>query len=100
MTKAAPLDPPYAATLAAIRPGSHLCAFYETEDDLLELVVPFCAAGSRRGELCVWMMPDHVDVHTAEATRVKPSLNSALSSTRAANFIGKGRPSKAGRSSA
>jgi len=65
MSKAAPLEPPYAATLAAIRHGSHLCAFYETEDDLLDLVVPFCAAGSQRGELCVWMMPDHVDEHMA-----------------------------------
>src|SRR6201988_4006369 len=65
MSKAAPLKPPYAATLAAIRHGSHLCAFYETENDLLDLVVPFCAAGSQRGELCVWMMPDHVDEHMA-----------------------------------
>src|SRR6202035_310839 len=35
-----------------------------------------------------------------EAVRVKPSLNSALSSTRAANFICRGRASKAGQSSA
>src|ERR1700740_3507843 len=65
MSKTASLKPPYAATLAPIRHGSHLCAFYETEDDLLDLVVPFCAAGSQRGELCVWMMPDHIDEHTA-----------------------------------
>jgi DNA-binding CsgD family transcriptional regulator len=71
MSKAAPLEPPYAATLAAIRHGSHLCAFYETEDDLLDLVVPFCAAGSQRGELCVWMMPDHVDEHTAGSSARK-----------------------------
>jgi DNA-binding CsgD family transcriptional regulator len=71
MSKAAPLKPPYAATLAAIRHGSHLCAFYETEDDLLDLVVPFCAAGSQRGELCVWMMPDHVDEHTAGSSARK-----------------------------
>jgi hypothetical protein len=71
MSKAAPLEPPYAATLAAIRHGSHLCAFYETEDDLLDLVVPFCAAGSQRGELCVWMMPDHLDEHTAGSSARK-----------------------------
>jgi hypothetical protein len=73
MSKSAPPEPPYAATLAAIRHGSHLCAFYETEEDLLDLVVPFCAAGSKRGELCVWMMPDHVDEHTA-GTSARKSL--------------------------
>src|ERR1700756_1584349 len=72
MSKAAPLGPPYAATLAAIRHGSHLCAFYETEDDLLDLVVPFCAAGSQRRELGVWMMPAQVDEHTAGTNARKP----------------------------
>lgn len=50
--------PPYDAVLAAIRHGTHVCAFYETEEDLLDLVSQFCAAGARRGDLCLWMMPD------------------------------------------
>lgn len=50
--------PPYDAVLAAIRHGTHVCAFYETEEDLLDLVSQFCTAGARRGDLCLWMMPE------------------------------------------
>ena len=100
MSKAAPPEPPYAATLAAIRHGSHLCAFYETEDDLLDLVVPFCAAGSQRGELCVWMMPDHLDERTAGSSARKTLTEFGTELYASREFYLQGRPSKAGRSSA
>jgi hypothetical protein len=35
----------YPAALAEVRPGSHICAFYKTENDLLDLVLPFFSAG-------------------------------------------------------
>ena len=54
-------NPPYDAVLAAICHGTHVCAFYETDDDLLDLVGQFCAAGSRRGDLCLWVKPDDVN---------------------------------------
>lgn len=53
--------PPYDAVLAAIRHGTHVCAFYETDEDLLDLVSQFCAAGARRGDLCLWMKPEGVN---------------------------------------
>jgi DNA-binding CsgD family transcriptional regulator len=53
------------AALAGIGHGSHLCAFYETKDDLIDLVLPFFDRGIRRGELCVWMMPDTVSADEA-----------------------------------
>ena len=59
--KLAAAEPPYDAVLAAIRHGTHVCAFYETEEDLLDLVSQFCAAGTRRGDLCLWMMPEGID---------------------------------------
>jgi DNA-binding CsgD family transcriptional regulator len=46
------------AILSNVGHGSHLCAFYETKDDLIDLVLPFFDAGAARGELCVWMTPD------------------------------------------
>jgi DNA-binding CsgD family transcriptional regulator len=69
MPKGAPVasQPTYQAVLAGVRHGSHLCVFYETEDDLLDLVIPFCAAGSRRGELSVWMMPEGLSEREAGA---------------------------------
>jgi len=42
-------EPPYDAVLGAIRHGTHVCAFYETEEDLLDLVGQFFAGGARRG---------------------------------------------------
>ena len=34
------------AVLRDVGHGSHLCAFYETTDDLIDLVAPFFAAGA------------------------------------------------------
>ena len=33
------------AVLAGVKHGSHICAFYETNDDLIDLVLPFFTAG-------------------------------------------------------
>ncbi|WP_081761389.1 MEDS domain-containing protein [Methylopila sp. 73B] len=54
-------EPPYDAVLAAICHGTHVCAFFETEDDLLDLVGQFFAAGTRRGDRCLWVMPDNMN---------------------------------------
>ncbi len=59
--ESAGVEPPYDAVLGAIRHGAHVCAFYETDEDLLDLVSEFCAAGARRGDLCLWVAPEGVD---------------------------------------
>jgi len=51
--------------LAGISHGSHVCAFYETKDDLIDLVLPFFATGRERDELCVWVMPASVPADEA-----------------------------------
>jgi len=33
--------------------GSHFCIFYETKQDLLDILVPYFRAGVERNELCV-----------------------------------------------
>jgi DNA-binding CsgD family transcriptional regulator len=53
------------SVLAGVKHGSHLCAFYETKDDLIDLVLPFFAGGAKRGDACVWMMPDSVSAEEA-----------------------------------
>src|ERR1700759_1170121 len=53
------------SVLADIKHGSHLCAFYETKDDLIDLVLPYFTGGAERGDLCVWMMPDSVGAEEA-----------------------------------
>ena len=71
VTRPGGAEPPYDAVLAAICHGTHVCAFYETEDDLLDLVGQFCAAGARRGDQCLWVMPDGMNADALERQGVK-----------------------------
>src|SRR5258705_4753949 len=45
--------------------GSHRCVFYETKQDVLDLVVPFLKAGVEANEFCFWAKPDCVSAHEA-----------------------------------
>jgi len=35
--------------------GTHLCQFYETVDDLVDVLVPYFAEGLRNNEFCMWV---------------------------------------------
>ena len=61
------------AVLAGLKHGTHLCAFYESKDDLIDLVLPFFAGGASRGEACVWVAPDAKNTQEA-ALRVRAVL--------------------------
>src|SRR5262245_22936740 len=47
--------------------GDHLCQFYRTQQDLLETLVPFFAAGLREHERCVWITAAPLRVADARA---------------------------------
>jgi len=36
--------------------GSHFCIFYETKQDLLDVLVPFFRAGLEQNEFCLWVV--------------------------------------------
>jgi hypothetical protein len=36
--------------------GTHFCLFYETKEDLLETLVPYCKAGLESQEFCLWVV--------------------------------------------
>jgi signal transduction histidine kinase/putative methionine-R-sulfoxide reductase with GAF domain len=38
--------------------GTHICHFFDTEEDLVDLGVEFCAAGIEQRERCVWLISD------------------------------------------
>ncbi len=60
--------------------GTHLCHFFETPEEILDVLVPFFQAGLEAGELCVWVTCDPVGVpvaHRALAERV-PDLQRYL----------------------
>jgi signal transduction histidine kinase len=46
--------------------GTHFCLFYETKEDLLDILVPYFLAGLENNELCVWVVSEPL---TAEEVR-------------------------------
>jgi signal transduction histidine kinase len=38
--------------------GSHFCMFFDTKDDLLEILVPFFNTGLTNNEFCFWVLAD------------------------------------------
>ncbi|MDB5112710.1 MAG: domain S-box protein [Mucilaginibacter sp.] len=45
--------------------GTHFCHFYETEKDLLSILVPFFKAGLESNEYCLWVTSAHTSVEGA-----------------------------------
>ncbi len=46
--------------------GTHFCQFYETKQDLLDVLVPYFKEGLENNELCVWVTSEFLN--TKEAT--------------------------------
>lgn len=44
--------------LGALPWGTHICQFYESKDDLLDVLVPWFTEGLRGNELCVWILSE------------------------------------------
>src|SRR6266446_4295521 len=38
--------------------GTHLCHFYETKEDLLDILIPYFKAGLENNEFCTWVVSD------------------------------------------
>ena len=54
--------------------GTHLCQFFESPDDLVEVLVPYFASGLERGDGCLWIVSDPLgigDARRALATAVR-----------------------------
>jgi PAS domain S-box-containing protein len=47
--------------------GTHLCHFYETEDDLLDILIPFFKTGLENNEFCLWIGSDPLPKEKAMA---------------------------------
>jgi hypothetical protein len=47
--------------------GSHFCQFYQTQQDMVDVVVPYFRAGLESNELCIWVTSDFLG--TEEALR-------------------------------
>jgi PAS domain S-box-containing protein len=45
--------------------GTHICQFYETRDDLLDILLPYFSAGLARREFCLWVVDGSLTVDEA-----------------------------------
>ena len=45
--------------------GTHLCLFYETKQDLLDLLVPYFKAGLETKEFCLWVIAEPLNAEDA-----------------------------------
>jgi PAS domain S-box-containing protein len=46
--------------------GSHLCQFYQTKKDLIDVLVPYFKAGLQSNEFCMWVTAEPLSAQEAE----------------------------------
>jgi hypothetical protein len=51
--------------------GTHLCQFYETKEDLIDILVPYFAEGLKNNEFCMWVTSRPLGVEEARAALQK-----------------------------
>jgi len=45
--------------------GTHMCSFFDTKEDLLDILVPYFRAGIDNNEFCLWITSDPITVNDA-----------------------------------
>ena len=45
--------------------GTHFCHFYETEEDLLDILIPYFRTGLANNEFCIWIVFDPINEEQA-----------------------------------
>jgi hypothetical protein len=62
--------------------GTHFCQFYETSQDLIEILVPYFKEGLAANEFCMWVTsePLQVDQATAALRSAVPDLDDYIES--------------------
>lgn len=46
--------------------GTHLCLFYDTKQDLIDILVPYFQAGLENNEFCIWVTAEPLGEKEAE----------------------------------
>ncbi len=62
--------------------GTHFCQFYQSQQDLLDILVPYFKAGLEDNEFCMWVTSEPLDASEARDAlqKVMPDLDSYLKS--------------------
>ena len=48
--------------------GTHICQFYKTREDLLDVLVPYFKVGLENNEACLWVTSTPIDVESARTS--------------------------------
>ena len=51
--------------------GTHLCQFYESKQDLIDILIPYFAEGLRNNEFCMWVTSPPLEVEEAKKALAK-----------------------------
>jgi len=51
--------------------GTHLCQFYQTKEDLIDILVPYFKAGLENNEFCMWVTSEPLRVEDAKKSLKK-----------------------------
>jgi PAS domain S-box-containing protein len=46
--------------------GTHFCLFYQTKEDLTDMLIPYFKAGLENNEFCLWIIPNLSEVEEAK----------------------------------
>ncbi len=46
--------------------GTHFCVFYDTKEDMLDILIPYFKAGLENNEYCMWITSEPLNKKTAE----------------------------------
>ena len=70
--------------------GSHICMFYQSNEDLLDTVVPYFKAGLESNEFCLWAPSEPVTVEDARRvlSRSIPAFDRHLAAGKMEIFSG------------
>src|ERR1700692_2592432 len=53
--------------VGSIKWGTHFCHFYETTEDLLDILIPFFQEGLESNEFCIWVVFDPLNEEQARS---------------------------------
>ena len=46
--------------------GTHFCQFYQTKEDLMDILVPYFKEGLENNEFCLWITSQPLEVEEAK----------------------------------
>ena len=55
-------------TVGEVPWGTHFCQFYQTKEDLMDILVPYFKAGLENNELCIWITSQSLEVEEAKTS--------------------------------